>query len=51
MPGEEDDEEPDQLVVRGWELTDLNKEGVSIELDFGDPLKISSKDEPDLLLV
>ena len=35
----------------GWELISLNENGLELQLDFPSPLKVSTEDDPDLLLV
>ena len=35
----------------GWELISLNENGFELKLEFPSPLKVSTGDEPDLLLV
>ena len=52
VPAEDDSDEDDRdSVINGWELTNLDKDGISIELSFSSALAVSSKDKPDLLLV
>ena len=51
VPGEEDDEDEQSFVIDGWELTDVNEDGIAIELSFGNPLSVSSKDQADFLFV
>ena len=35
----------------GWELMSLSADGFDLMMNFTDPLRISSGDEPDLLLI
>lgn len=35
----------------GWELISLNENGIEMKLEFPSPLKVSSGDNADLLLV
>ena len=48
---EEDEDEERGPIINGWELTDVNKDGLTIELSFARPIGVSSSDKPDLLLV
>ena len=52
VPAEDDSDDDDRdSVINGWELTNLDKDGISIELSFSSALAVSSKGKPDLLLV
>ena len=51
VPAEEDEDDDRGSVINGWDLTNLDKDGISIELSFGSALAVSSRDKPDLLLV
>ena len=38
-------------IMDGWELMSLSADGFDLMMNFTDPLRISSGDEPDLLLI
>ena len=35
----------------GWELLEMGADGFEIKLNFNKPVRLSSGDEPDLLLI
>ena len=43
--------DPGMPIMAGWELISLSSEGLSLKLDFTDPIMISGGDDPDLLLI
>ena len=47
----EDDETSSKPILADWELVGLNSTSVEISLNFTENFQVSSKDEPDLLLV
>ena len=53
MKGGESDEDQQisEAIMSGWELVSLSKDGVDLKFNFTNPLKVSSDEEPDLLLV
>ena len=48
---DEEEDDDDEALLSGWTLTKLDKGGFELELDIPSPLKISSGDLPDLLLI
>lgn len=38
-------------LMKGWELISLDGDGFELQLNFTNPLFVSSGDEPDLLLI
>ena len=51
---EEDDQDDDQYkepLMDGWELLEMGADGFEIKLNFNKPVRLSSGDEPDLLLI
>ena len=38
-------------LMDGWELTSFDGDGFKLQLDFTNPLFISTDDEPDILLI
>ena len=47
--GDEADE--NNQIMDGWKLLGIGPNGIDLELDFSNPTRISTGDEPDLLLI
>ena len=50
-PDDEDDEKQFEPNMDGWEVLLIDSSTIDIELNFTNPLYVSSGDKPDLLLV
>lgn len=49
---EDDDQEASfRNVLRGWQVSHLTEDEMTIALDFYEPEKISQGDQPDLILI
>ena len=48
---EDGEEELSEPIMDGWELISIGPEGFEIQMNFTNPVAISSSDEPDLLLI
>ncbi len=47
--GDEADE--NNQIMDGWKLLGIGPNGIDLELDFSNPTRISTGEEPDLLLI
>ncbi len=48
---EGDEADENNQIMDGWKLLKIGPDGIQLELDFTDPIHISTGDEPDLLLI
>ena len=48
---EEDEDELSEPIMDGWELLSIGPEGFEIQMNFTNPVAISSSDQPDILLI
>ena len=50
-PDDEYDEKQFEPIMNGWEILSFDSSTIDIELNFTNPLYVSSGDKPDLLLI
>ena len=48
---EDGEEELSDPIMDGWELLSIGPEGFEIQMNFTNPVAISSSDQPDILLI
>ena len=51
IPDEDEIADVGLPIMDGWALVSLTADGFDLDLNFTDPLRVSSGDEPDLLLI
>ena len=51
IPDEDEIADVGLPIMDGWTLVSLTADGFDLDLNFTDPLRVSSGDEPDLLLI
>lgn len=46
-----DEDELGEPIMNGWEITSIGPNGITFDLNFTDPIYVSSGEETDLMLV
>ena len=51
LDSDEDEVPSDRPVMRDWDLISISSGGLAINLNFADPITVSTNSTPDLLLI